>query len=171
MTERDLLELIANQVNKLTKDVDYLKYNMATKEELNNVRDNMATKEELNNVRNNMATKQELGEFRQEFNDVRNNMATKEELNNIQDNMATKQETNELIQITGDIVNNMATKQQLDEVKGEIDSLKGIVIRMENDYGIKINALFDGYKLNSEKLERIEKIVLRHEEVILRRIQ
>ncbi len=92
MSERDLLELIASQVNKLSKDVDYL--------------------------RENMATKQELGELKQ-----------------------------------------------------ETDSLKTIVVRIENDFGTKINALFDGYTLNAEKLDRIEKEVTKHEEVILRRVQ
>jgi hypothetical protein len=35
----------------------------------------------------------------------------------------------------------------------------------------KINALFDGYKQNSDKLSRIEEEVSRHEEIIPRRIK
>ncbi len=85
MTDRDLLELIATQVNKLTKDVDELKANMATKQEM--------------------------------------------------------------------------------------ETVKSIVVRIENDHGQKLAALFDGQKMNSEKLDRIEKEVSRHEEIIMRRIR
>ena len=35
----------------------------------------------------------------------------------------------------------------------------------------KIDALFDGYKQNADKLDRIEKEVSKHEEIILRRIK
>jgi hypothetical protein len=63
-----------------------------------------------------------------------------------------------------DIETNMATKQELAEIKT-------IVVKIENDHGQKLGALFDGYKLNSEKLERIESEVTKHEEIILRRIR
>lgn len=63
-----------------------------------------------------------------------------------------------------DIETNMATKQELAEVKA-------IVVKIKNDHGQKLGALFDGYKLNSEKLERIESEVTKHEEIILRRIR
>ncbi|NMB40664.1 MAG: hypothetical protein GX996_01845, partial [Firmicutes bacterium] len=58
----------------------------------------------------------------------------------------------------------MATKDELEEIKN-------IVVRIENDHGQKLGVLFDGYKLNSEKLDRIEKEVAKHEEFILRRIK
>ena len=35
----------------------------------------------------------------------------------------------------------------------------------------KIDSLFDGYKQNSDKLDRIEEEVSKHEEIILRRIK
>ncbi|MGI6307676.1 MAG: hypothetical protein ACOX1X_03550 [Dethiobacteria bacterium] len=66
---------------------------------------------------------------------------------------------------------NMATKQELAEVKADVRSIKETVIKIENDHGQKLKALFDGYKLNSEKLERIESEVTKHEEIILRRIR
>ena len=55
--------------------------------------------------------------------------------------------------------------------KGELEKIKNIVVRIENEHGQKLGALFDEYKLNSEKLDRIEKEVAKHEEFILRRIK
>ena len=43
--------------------------------------------------------------------------------------------------------------------------------KIEHEIMPKIDALFDGYKQNSDKLDRIEKEVSRHEEIILRRIK
>ncbi|MBT9172672.1 MAG: hypothetical protein DDT21_01058 [Syntrophomonadaceae bacterium] len=59
---------------------------------------------------------------------------------------------------------NMATKD-------ELSSVKAIVIKIEHDHGQKLGALFDGQAQNSEKLDRIEAEVSRHEEIILRRIK
>ncbi|NLL20265.1 MAG: hypothetical protein GX263_00815 [Firmicutes bacterium] len=102
MTDRELLELIAAQVNNLTKEVDEIKNTMATNQDLT-------------------ATKQEL----------------------------------------------MVTKQEL---KQEIAEVKAIVVKIENDHGQKLGVLFDGYKLNSEKLDRIEAAVARHEDIIVKRL-
>lgn len=102
MTDRDLLELIATQVDKLTSQVDGLTRDMV---------------------------------------EVKATMAT------------------------------LATKDELAEVKSEVNSIKAIVVRIENDHGQKLGALFDGYKLMSERLDRIEKEVTKHEEIILRRIE
>lgn len=89
-------------------------------------------------------------------------LATKEELATL----ATKEE---LATLAGkdefaEIRSAMATKDELEEIKN-------IVVRIENDHGQKLGVLFDGYKLNSEKLDRIEKEVAKHEEFILRRIK
>ena len=65
----------------------------------------------------------------------------------------------------------MATKDELAEVKSDLRFVKETVIRIESDQGQKLGALFDGYKLNSEKLDRIEEEVAKHEEFILRRIR
>jgi hypothetical protein len=59
----------------------------------------------------------------------------------------------------------------LSGINGRLTNVEGIVIRIENDHGQKLGALFDGYKLNSEKLDRIEAEVAKHEEIILRRIR
>ena len=56
-------------------------------------------------------------------------------------------------------------------INGRLTNVEGIVVRIEKDHGQKLGALFDGYKLNSEKLERIEAEVIKHEEIILRRIR
>ena len=73
---------------------------------------------------------------------------------------------------------NMATKDELASIKSELAEVKAdvkftkeTVVKVENDHGQKLNALFDGYKLNSEKLDRIENEVTKHEEIILRRIR
>ena len=97
-----------------------------------------------------MSTKDELAE-------IRNTMATKEELAEIRNTMATKEELAE-------IRNTMATKDELARVKE-------IVIKIENEHSQKLGALFDGYKLNAEKLDRIEKLVARHEETILTKVK
>lgn len=54
--------------------------------------------------------------------------------------------------------------------KGQ-ENLEKIVINIENDHGKKLDALFDGYKQNTEILNRIEKEVTRHEEFIIRKIK
>ncbi len=54
------------------------------------------------------------------------------------------------------------------EVKNEI---KKASIKIDHEVMPKINALFDGYKQNSDKLNRIEKEVSKHEEIILGRLK
>ena len=62
-------------------------------------------------------------------------------------------------------------KSELSNVKSELSNVKRTVINIEQDHGQKLEALFDGYTQNSQQLERIEKEVTRHEEIILRRIK
>jgi len=52
-----------------------------------------------------------------------------------------------------------------------INSVEKTVMRIENDHGKRLEAFFDGYKQNAEQLNRIEKEVVMHEEVILRRVK
>jgi len=42
---------------------------------------------------------------------------------------------------------------------------------IEHDIIPKINVLFDGYKQNTDQLERIEKAVSKHEDIIIRKIK
>ncbi len=50
-------------------------------------------------------------------------------------------------------------------------NLEKTTLRMEQDHGNKLEALFDGYKQNTEKLSRIEAEVVKHEEFIMKRIK
>jgi len=82
--------------------------------------------------------------------------------------------TNRVDTLTKDMAEvkqNMATKDEMALVKDDLTSVRATVIRIENDHGQKLGALFDGYKLNSEKLDRIEAEVTKHDEIILRRIR
>lgn len=54
------------------------------------------------------------------------------------------------------------------EVKNET---KKTNVKIEHEIIPKIDALFDGYKQNSDKLDRIEEEVSKHEEIILRKIK
>jgi len=78
--------------------------------------------------------------------------------------------------LDGKIVNmNKEMQEGFKGMNSKIDGLENEIkkINAEIDHGVmpKIDALFDGYKQNSEKLDRIEKEVSRHEEIILRRIK
>ncbi|HSH34713.1 hypothetical protein [Schnuerera sp.] len=54
------------------------------------------------------------------------------------------------------------------EVKYEV---KKTNTKIDHEVMPKIDALFDGHKQNSDKLDRIEEEVSKHEEIILRRIK
>jgi len=61
--------------------------------------------------------------------------------------------------------------KRLANVENEVSQIKKTVIKIENEHGHKLEALFDGYKQNTEQLNRIESEVSRHEEVILKRVK
>ena len=56
--------------------------------------------------------------------------------------------------------------KKLDEKADKTD-----IVKLENNLLPKIEALFDGYKQNTEKLDRIEKEVSKQEEIIMRRVK
>ena len=60
---------------------------------------------------------------------------------------------------------------EMQEIKTDVRDIKDKVINIENDHGKKLDLLFDGYKQNADKLDRVEKEVSKQEEVILRRIR
>ena len=64
-----------------------------------------------------------------------------------------------------------AVNQKLSSLDKRLSFVEKSVIRIENDHGVMLKALFDGYQLNSEKLDRIEAEVARHDEFILRRLK
>lgn len=61
--------------------------------------------------------------------------------------------------------------QGFEKVNLELQEVKNTVIRIENDHGQKLSALFDGYKQNSNKLGRMEAEISKHEEFIIKRIK
>lgn len=74
-----------------------------------------------------------------------------------------------------DIIATQVGKLTLDmkEVKNKLDQKadKTDIVYLENTVLHKIEALFDGQQLHSEKLEKIVQEVSRHEEVILRKVK
>jgi DNA repair ATPase RecN len=72
----------------------------------------------------------------------------------------------ELQGVRKEVVNNSDKIEIMDK---RLQSVENGVIKIEQDHGKKLKALFDGYMQNSEQLNRIEKEVSIHEKVILRR--
>ena len=61
--------------------------------------------------------------------------------------------------------------KRFENVESDLNEVKQRVINIENDHGKKLSLLFDGYKQNSDKLDRIEAEVTKHEDFILRRVK
>ncbi|EEG78472.1 hypothetical protein [Dethiobacter alkaliphilus] len=64
-----------------------------------------------------------------------------------------------------------ATNVEVQSIKGEIQNVKNTVIKIEADHGLKFGALFDGHTQVSQKLDRIEAEVSKHDEFILKKIK
>lgn len=62
-------------------------------------------------------------------------------------------------------------KESQKKVEDELSIVKRIAIDMEEDHGKKLTLLLDGYRQNADKLDRVEKEVSKHEEIILRRVK
>ena len=60
-------------------------------------------------------------------------------------------------------------KEGFKEVNIRIENVENKVIIIEQEHGKKLDVLFDGYKQNADKLDRIENEVSKHDEIILRR--
>jgi len=74
----------------------------------------------------------------------------------------------ELLELIANQVANLTT--QVTNITTEVKDIKNKVTIIEQDHGKKLDALFDGYKLTYEKLQKIEVEVSKHEEIILRRV-
>ena len=61
-------------------------------------------------------------------------------------------------------------EDRLTGVEGRLTGVENRLTYIENEHGRKLDALFDGYKQNSEKLTRIEAEVTKHQEVIFRKV-
>lgn len=62
-------------------------------------------------------------------------------------------------------------ENEVSNLKSETSVIKNTVLKIENEHGKKLEALFDGYKQNSEQLSDIKNEVAKHEEVIIRRVK
>ncbi len=78
----------------------------------------------------------------------------------------------ELLELIATQVTNLTS--QVDKLTVDISEVKDetrkINTKIDHEVMPKINTFFDGYKQNSDKLDRIEE-VSKHEEIILRRIK
>ena len=61
------------------------------------------------------------------------------------------------------------------DVRERLDKLESGIIKtnltIENEVNPKLSALFDGYQQNADKLDRIEKEVSKHDEIIWKRVK
>lgn len=58
-----------------------------------------------------------------------------------------------LSQIQGDISN---LKANITELQEDVKFVRGVTVRMENDHGKKLDALFDGYSANYDLIGRYD---------------
>lgn len=71
--------------------------------------------------------------------------------------------TTQVEEITIDIAETRTDMQKgFNHLNDEIKRVKDIIVRIENDHGQKLGILLDGYKLMSERLDRIEQEVAKH---------
>ena len=62
-------------------------------------------------------------------------------------------------------------KQVNSRIDGVENEAKKTNTKIEHEIMPKLDALFDGYKQNPDKLDRIQEKVSKHEEIILRRVR
>ncbi|TYQ18241.1 UNVERIFIED_CONTAM: hypothetical protein Cloal_0662 [Acetivibrio alkalicellulosi] len=62
-------------------------------------------------------------------------------------------------------------KNEQKKTNKEIQILSNTVTRIEQEQGKKLDALFDGYIQNNDRLNRIEKAVENQQEYILKRVK
>lgn len=60
---------------------------------------------------------------------------------------------------------------EITNIRGEVTDLRKTIIRIEKEHGEKLSALFDGFQLQTELLNRIEEKVSAHDEYIRERIK
>ena len=56
---------------------------------------------------------------------------------------------------------------RMDGLTKDMAEVKAIVVKIENDHGQKLGALLDGYKQNSERLDKVEEKLAEHEIILL----
>ncbi|BAB66680.1 PD-(D/E)XK nuclease family protein [Sulfurisphaera tokodaii] len=124
-------------IEKLSREIEDIKQNMATKQELEEIKKTIVTKQELEEIKKTIVTKEDL-----------KNMATKQELEEIKQNMATKQELEE-------IKKTMATKDDIKRLETIITGLGarwGIMNEDSFRQGIREILSSTGWKVSREIL-------------------
>lgn len=62
-------------------------------------------------------------------------------------------------------------KEDVKDIKQDVHCLKNQVTKIEVEHGQKLDALFDGYKQNTEIIKRIEDEVSKHDDIIFKRVK
>ncbi|MEA4847607.1 MAG: hypothetical protein VB106_10285 [Clostridiaceae bacterium] len=57
------------------------------------------------------------------------------------------------------------------ETRDRFDAIDKKLTFIEQDHGKKLGALFDGYKQHSDQLDRIEELVSKHDDIIIRKVK
>ncbi|MEA4846991.1 MAG: hypothetical protein VB106_07150 [Clostridiaceae bacterium] len=94
-----------------------------------------------------------LEQLQNQLKDMKAGMATKEDLAG----MATKKDIAGMA--TKEDLAGMATKEDISKIEGDIRRLEGALFRFENKAESKFNALFDGYKQNTEAIYELREDV------------
>ncbi|MBS3946907.1 MAG: hypothetical protein KGZ57_01200, partial [Dethiobacter sp.] len=115
---------------------------MATKDDLQAVKDTMATKDDLQAVKDTMATKDDLQA-------VKDTMATKDDLQAVKDTMATK---DDLQAVSAGLSALSLTVESMDQRLLRVEQNQ---VRMENELTPKIRALFDAREVQTDINMRI----------------
>ncbi len=105
-------------------------------------------------------------EMKEGFQSVNNRLGNVEnQLSNVENQLGNVE--NRLGKVENRLNN---VENRLDNVENRLNNVEKITLSIENKHGEKLQALFDGYIQNSDKLDRIEKEVSKHDEVILRKV-
>ncbi|MDD2497008.1 MAG: hypothetical protein PHT78_07580 [Desulfitobacteriaceae bacterium] len=78
-----------------------------------------------------------------------------------------REETNERFNKVDERFNGI--DERFNKVNADINGLKSDVIRIENNHGTKLDALFDLYTQHTQQLDRIAMAVARHESIIIKK--
>jgi predicted nucleic acid-binding Zn-ribbon protein len=95
-------------------------------------------------------------------------LSMKGEISSLKDEVSTvkdrQMKDGEVLELTAAQVSTLT--KDMTEVKSRLASLENAVTRIEHDHGKKLQALFDGYQQHTDQLDRIEKIVTKHDELL-----